>query len=189
VDAYMRSFDGDRQTRGRGEAFGIRHTISRLFRSLLPRFSAWPHTRRPGSRPAEVVIGTLRQPKLAIAMRATAVWAETTPPPMPVFLERMVVHPLSPYCPRCSLPLEPWQAGSRVEGTAMSEHTTGTRDEHYNVISVLYHVLQGADTCATYLQDAEQAGDQDLAQFFREVQGAYRQLGDRGKTLLRQRLR
>jgi hypothetical protein len=41
----------------------------------------------------------------------------------------------------------------------------------------------------TYLQDAEQAGDQDLAQFFREVQGTYRQLADRGKTLLRQRLR
>jgi hypothetical protein len=37
----------------------------------------------------------------------------------------------------------------------MSERTTGTRDEHYNVISVLYHALQGADTCGTYLQDAE----------------------------------
>ena len=71
---------------------------------------------------------------------------------------------------------------------ATSERATGTRDEHYNVISVLYHALQGADTCATYLQDAEQAGDQELAQFFREVQGTYRQLGDRSKTLLRQRL-
>jgi hypothetical protein len=72
---------------------------------------------------------------------------------------------------------------------ATSDRTTGTRDEHYNVISVLYHALQGADTCTTYLQDAEQAGDQDLVQFFREVQGTYRQLADRSKTLLRQRLR
>jgi hypothetical protein len=72
---------------------------------------------------------------------------------------------------------------------ATSEPTTGTRDEQYNVISVLYHALQGAETCATYLQDAERAGDQDLVQFFREVQGTYRQLADRGKTLLRQRLR
>ena len=32
---------------------------------------------------------------------------------------------------------------------ATSDRTTGTRDEHYNVISVLYHALQGADTCAT----------------------------------------
>ena len=70
----------------------------------------------------------------------------------------------------------------------MSEGTTGTRDEHYNIISVLYHALQGAEMCTTYLQDAEQAGDQELAQFFREVQGTYRQLGDRSKTLLRQRL-
>jgi hypothetical protein len=72
---------------------------------------------------------------------------------------------------------------------ATSEHTTGTRDEQYNVISILYHALQGAETCATYVQDAEQAGDQDLVQFFRDVQGTYRQLADRGKTLLRQRLR
>jgi hypothetical protein len=34
---------------------------------------------------------------------------------------------------------------------ATNEPTTGTRDEHYNTISVLYHALQGADTCATYL--------------------------------------
>jgi hypothetical protein len=72
---------------------------------------------------------------------------------------------------------------------ATSEHTTGTRDEHYNMISVLYHALQGADTCATYLQDAERTGDQNLVQFFREVQGMYRQLAERSKTLLRQRLR
>jgi hypothetical protein len=45
------------------------------------------------------------------------------------------------------------------------------------------------DTCAPYLQDAEHAGDQDLAQFFRKVQGTYRQLADLGKALLRQRLR
>jgi hypothetical protein len=72
---------------------------------------------------------------------------------------------------------------------ATSDRTTGTGDEHYNVISVLYHALQGADTCTTYLQDAEQADDQELVQFFREVQGTYRQLGDRSKALLRQRLR
>jgi hypothetical protein len=56
-------------------------------------------------------------------------------------------------------------------------------------VSVLYHALQGAETCTTYLRDAERAGDQELVQFFREVQEAYRQLADRGKGLLRQRLR
>jgi hypothetical protein len=111
--------DGSPHDPRRRAARGLTRMVRRVLRSLLPRFSAWPHTRRPGSRPTEVVIGTLRKPTLAIALRATAVWAETTPPPMPVFLERMVVHPLSPYCPRGSLPLEPWQADSRAEGTAM----------------------------------------------------------------------
>jgi hypothetical protein len=49
-------------------------------------------------------------------MRATVVRTETTPPPIPVFLTRMVAHPCSPYCPRCALPLEPWQTDSRAEG-------------------------------------------------------------------------
>ena len=110
------SCDGSRQTRGRGEAFGIRHMIGRLFRSLLQRLAAWRFTPRQKSRPAEVVIGTLKRPRLAITMRATAVWAEPTPPPLPVFLERIVAHPLSPYCPRCSLPLEPWHGEVGVAG-------------------------------------------------------------------------
>jgi hypothetical protein len=71
---------------------------------------------------------------------------------------------------------------------ATAEHQTGTRDEHYDLVSALYHALQGADTCVTYVQDAEQAGDQELVQFFREAHGTYRQLAERGKGLLRQRL-
>ena len=72
---------------------------------------------------------------------------------------------------------------------ATNERSTGVKDEHYDVVSMLYHTLQGADTCTMYLQDAERAGDQDLVQFFREAQDTYRQLAERGKTLLRQRLR
>ena len=71
---------------------------------------------------------------------------------------------------------------------ATDERTTGIRNEQYNVISVLYHALQGADTCATYLQDAERARAEDLVQFFREAQDMYRQLAERGKTLLWPRL-
>jgi hypothetical protein len=56
-------------------------------------------------------------------------------------------------------------------------------------VSLLYHALQGAETCPTYLRDAERAVDQELVQFFRGVQGTDRQLADRGKGLLRQRLR
>ena len=50
------------------------------------------------------------------------------------------------------------------------EQTTGTRDEHYNLVSVLYHALNAADTCARYALDAEATGDEALAAFFRRTQ-------------------
>ena len=61
---------------------------------------------------------------------------------------------------------------------------TGTRDEHYNLISVLYHALQGADTCSGYALDAETAGDERLAAFFREAGVMQTQLADRAKGML-----
>jgi rubrerythrin len=39
-----------------------------------------------------------------------------------------------------------------------------------------------------YLKDAEQAGDQELASFFRDIQEEDRQRAERAKMLLRQRL-
>jgi len=71
---------------------------------------------------------------------------------------------------------------------ATSEHKTGTRDEQYNLVSVLYHTLQGSETSEQYLHDAEQAGDQELVQFLREVQAQDRNRAERAKELLRQRL-
>lgn len=64
------------------------------------------------------------------------------------------------------------------------EQVTGTRDEHYNLISVLYHALQGADICNTYALDAETNGDERLAAFFRETGVMQAQLADRAKGLL-----
>jgi hypothetical protein len=67
---------------------------------------------------------------------------------------------------------------------AGEERQTGTRDEHYNLISALYHLLEGASTCEQYIRDAEEAGDQDLAQFFRDWQDEQRNLSERAKNLL-----
>ena len=64
------------------------------------------------------------------------------------------------------------------------EQTTGTRDEHYNLVSVLYHALHGADNCQQYALDAQAAGDKDLVVFFREAQGAQALLAERAKELL-----
>ena len=72
--------------------------------------------------------------------------------------------------------------------TAVAEHHTGIQDKNYNLISVLYHALQGGETCMQYIQDAEHAGDEELRQFFHEVQECQRHLADRAKVLLRQRL-
>jgi hypothetical protein len=64
------------------------------------------------------------------------------------------------------------------------QQTTGTRDEHYNLISVLYHALNGADTCDRYALDAEAAGDERLAAFFRETRVKQTELAQRAKGLL-----
>jgi rubrerythrin len=37
-------------------------------------------------------------------------------------------------------------------------------------VSVLYHALEGGATYDKYIQDAEQEGDKELAQFFRQIQ-------------------
>jgi hypothetical protein len=109
--------DGAQQPPRGHEGLGLRHKVFHALRSVRQRLSAWrvPHHRE--AMLDEVVIGTLRRPKLAITMRATVVPTEITPPPIAVFLTRLVSHPLSPYCPRGSLPLEPWQADHRAEGT------------------------------------------------------------------------
>ena len=69
-----------------------------------------------------------------------------------------------------------------------SEHATGTPDPTYNIISVIYHGLQGAETCEQYIRDAEGAGDSELAEFLRAAQGQLRDISARGKQLLSGRL-
>ena len=65
---------------------------------------------------------------------------------------------------------------------------TGTRDTTYNLISVIYHALQGAETYHTYHQDAESSGDREMASFFREAEQQNEQLAARAKEFLGQRL-
>jgi hypothetical protein len=64
------------------------------------------------------------------------------------------------------------------------ERTTGTRDEQYNLIAVLYHALHGAENCEIYAADAEVAGRDELAAFFLEAQAEQIELADRAKELL-----
>ena len=68
------------------------------------------------------------------------------------------------------------------------EQVTGTKDENYDVISVLYHCLQAASEVGQYIQDAEQSGDQELVDFFRDYQESQRDIAERAKNLLGARL-
>jgi hypothetical protein len=67
------------------------------------------------------------------------------------------------------------------------KYHTGTEDEHFNLISVLYHALQCSACCETYLNDAQQAGDRDLTEFFQDVKRQNQSLAERAKQLLAQR--
>jgi hypothetical protein len=68
-----------------------------------------------------------------------------------------------------------------------SDQATGTPDITYDLVSVLYHALQGAELCEEYASTAEEAGDQEVARFLREVQEEERR-ADRAKQLLAGRL-
>ena len=67
-----------------------------------------------------------------------------------------------------------------------SSGDTGTSNPTYNLMSVVYHALQGAETIQKYLDDA--GTDDELRNFFQQVQQGYRRAADMGKQLLVQRI-
>jgi hypothetical protein len=70
----------------------------------------------------------------------------------------------------------------------MARRETTMRDEHYDLISVLYHALQGDNTLARYIEDAEDAGDADLAEHYHDIQEKYREIARQTKEVLKERL-
>ncbi len=61
-------------------------------------------------------------------------------------------------------------------------------NQNYDLVSVLYHVLESAQTYGKYIQDAQQSGDQELIQFFQDVQSQDQQRATRAQQLLQKRL-
>jgi hypothetical protein len=68
------------------------------------------------------------------------------------------------------------------------EEKTRTSDPAYDLVSVMYHALQGAETYERYITDARERGDSELADFFRDVQERNCEIADRAKALLASRL-
>jgi hypothetical protein len=64
---------------------------------------------------------------------------------------------------------------------------TGTKDKDYDVIWFTEQCLSNVLRLETYVQDAERAGDSELAEFFRRAQGESRKGAEQGKQLLKKR--
>lgn len=68
-----------------------------------------------------------------------------------------------------------------------SEQITGVSNNAYNLSSVLFHAAEGGQVYDKYIDDAEQSGDQELAQFFREVRDEDARRAQKAKSLLSSR--
>lgn len=67
-------------------------------------------------------------------------------------------------------------------------HITGTRDKDYDLIWFTEAALSNALRMELYCDDAERAGDSELAEFFRRAQGESRKGAEQAKQLLAARL-
>ena len=72
--------------------------------------------------------------------------------------------------------------------TAETGNVTGTQDKDYNIIWFVEACLSNALRLESYIQDAERAGDNELAEFFRRAQGESRKGAEQGKAMLGRRL-
>ena len=72
--------------------------------------------------------------------------------------------------------------------TEETGQVTGTKDKDYNVIWFTEQCLSNVLRLETYIEDAERAGDSDLADFFRRAQATSRKGAEEGKQMLANRL-
>lgn len=63
-----------------------------------------------------------------------------------------------------------------------------TNDHVYAIVSVLYHAMQGVEACEKYVNDARQAGDGELEQFFSSSRADQQARAEQAKSLLLDRL-
>ena len=60
----------------------------------------------------------------------------------------------------------------------------GINDLEFDLISTVYHNLQGMETAAKYALDAEEEGAPEIAEFFRATQREYQQRAGEARRLL-----
>ncbi len=70
----------------------------------------------------------------------------------------------------------------------MTQGSTKTSNQHYDLVSALYHLLEAANSYDTYIKDAQQAKDNELVTFFQELKQQHSQQAERAQSLLAQRM-
>ncbi len=70
----------------------------------------------------------------------------------------------------------------------MPEASRQPKDKNYNLIAVLYHSSDNVESLKTYIQDAEQEGDQELVDFFDGILENNLRAAQRAKEMLVARL-
>ncbi len=66
------------------------------------------------------------------------------------------------------------------------QQQTGVSNTYYDLVSVLYHALEASQTYASYIRDAQASGNQQLVQFFQQVQQEDNNRAQRAQQLLTQ---
>ena len=70
----------------------------------------------------------------------------------------------------------------------MTEQSRQPKDKNYNLIAVLYQSSDNVESLKSYVQDAEQEGDQELVDFFGSVLENNLEAAQRAKEMLVPRL-
>jgi hypothetical protein len=70
----------------------------------------------------------------------------------------------------------------------MTEQSRQPKDKNYNLIAVLYQSSDNIESLKTYIQDAEQEGDQELVDFFDGILENNLRAAQRAKEMLVSRL-
>ncbi|WP_433289346.1 hypothetical protein [Micromonospora sp. CA-244673] len=70
----------------------------------------------------------------------------------------------------------------------VKEPMSPVKDKNYDLIHVVQMSLQHIWQMETYIADAEDRGDTELATWFRKIQENNRKAGDQGKKMLAERL-
>jgi hypothetical protein len=79
-------------------------------------------------------------------------------------------------------------AAQKMATDVETGQVTGTADKDYDLIWFVHTCLSNVLRMETYVQDAERAGDTELAEFFRKAQGESRKGAEQGKQKLKERM-